>query len=75
MDPFTGASVLVVVGFVVSVPAFALLTFLYALLLRHKRPPWRIPLVVLAAPLFAATTVYLLALALQLGFGVVKDFP
>jgi hypothetical protein len=75
MDPFTGAIVLVIIGFMVSVPAFALLTVLYGLFLRHKRHGWSIPAAVLAAPVFAAATVYLLALALQLVFDIVKDFP
>ena len=75
MSPFGGALVLLVFFFFYSVPIFLLATFFFFYFLRDKGYMKSAPAALLAAPICAAISVYLLAFVLQLTFGIIKDYP
>ena len=75
IDPFAGAAVMILLGYVYSIPSFIVL-FLSFLVFFRKVRPLKYPVVAwLVSPLCSALVVFMIAFILQAAFGIVKDFP
>jgi hypothetical protein len=75
INPFAGAYILIVLGYVYSIPAFIVLTFFFLIALRKLQPKMKPAFAWLASPICSALTIALVAIVLQAGFGIVKDYP